>query len=396
MQSLSSILTKSHIFEGGNAGHMAHVIDYTDFTRKDLLEIFGGLLSGEITDITEKIDGVNIQVTKVNGIPVFIRNKTDLNSEQGGMTAADMAAKWSAKPEVAKTYLDAAEIINKVFNDLPDDFFNPDEGTRRILNAECVIEGKTNIIPYSSARVSFHDIWVYKKVDGKWEKSEVTKKGLDKVEKICDKLDDAKLTPKVIVDINLKSTSYLLKFTKSLTNIMTDPNQTISGWQFERFAKKMKDLPNNLISLLFKRWFESDKSLNIRKIKAQYPDIDIDALEATSKDIVREINEPLDDLFLEMSNIIINLCSGLLNDGCKDSVTQTLKNDLEKATKDIKDKGSAEMNDMMNFQLGRLMRLGDQVNPTEGIVFSYKGRLMKLTGSFAPLNRILGDWKYKL
>jgi hypothetical protein len=47
-------------------------------------------------------------------------------------------------------------------------------------------------------------------------------------------------------------------------------------------------------------------------------------------------------------------------------------------------------------QLKRLERLGgDQsINSVEGIVFKYQGRLMKLTGSFAPLNQILGSIKF--
>ena len=377
---------------------MAHIIDYTEFTRHDLIELIESLFMGKIEDITEKIDGVNIQVTKVKGNPVFIRNKTDLNSEQGGMTASDMAAKWASKPEVAKTYLDAANIIETVFANIPDSFFNPDEKTRRVLNAECVVAGKTNIIPYASAQVSFHDIWIYERVGDTWVKKEVTKKGLDVIEKACERLDNARLTPKVIIDITKESNAYKDKFVKKLEKIMKDSSQTISKWQFERFADwaKKEGMEASLIIELFKRWFEGDKILNIRKLKTLYPNIDITSYEDSAKDVVRDINQPLDDFFLELGNAIINLCKNLLNDGCRDSVTTTLKNDLESATKDIQKSGSNEMQSMLNFQLGRLSRIGGQVNPAEGIVFSYKGKLMKLTGSFAPLNRILGDWKYKL
>jgi hypothetical protein len=38
------------------------------------------------------------------------------------------------------------------------------------------------------------------------------------------------------------------------------------------------------------------------------------------------------------------------------------------------------------------MQLGgdDSINHAEGIVFNYKGRTMKMTGSFAGLNQIIG------
>jgi hypothetical protein len=38
----------------------------------------------------------------------------------------------------------------------------------------------------------------------------------------------------------------------------------------------------------------------------------------------------------------------------------------------------------------RLQKLGDKYNAAEGVVIVYKGRLMKLTGSFAPINQALG------
>lgn len=40
--------------------------------------------------------------------------------------------------------------------------------------------------------------------------------------------------------------------------------------------------------------------------------------------------------------------------------------------------------------INRSQQLGNKFNATEGIVFTYKGRRMKLTGSFARVNQIMG------
>ena len=37
----------------------------------------------------------------------------------------------------------------------------------------------------------------------------------------------------------------------------------------------------------------------------------------------------------------------------------------------------------------------DKIVPSEGIVFKYKDKIIKMTGIFAPANRILGDAKFK-
>ena len=105
-----------YIIEGGASGHMKHPYDYTDFTLRDIKGLIRNLFSGKIEDITEKIDGTNIQATmNTAGQVVFIRNKGDLNSANGGMTIEDMANKWSDKPHIAKTFLTAGMLITNVF-----------------------------------------------------------------------------------------------------------------------------------------------------------------------------------------------------------------------------------------------------------------------------------------
>ena len=109
----------TYLIEGGASGHMAHPYDYTEFTLRDLKGLIRNLFSGKIEDITEKIDGTNIQATmNQQGQVVFIRNKTDLNSELGGMTIDDMAKKWEAKPSVAKTFLTQVILLQKYLNRL--------------------------------------------------------------------------------------------------------------------------------------------------------------------------------------------------------------------------------------------------------------------------------------
>ena len=56
MKSLYESLKRyCNIIEGGMAGHMAHPIDFSDFTAYDLKELITDLFEGRIEDITEKI-----------------------------------------------------------------------------------------------------------------------------------------------------------------------------------------------------------------------------------------------------------------------------------------------------------------------------------------------------
>ena len=409
MKSLYSFLLESSVLnEGGAAGHLAHVIDFGDFTAKNLKELVTDIFSGKIEDITEKIDGVNIQATmNPAGEVVFIRGVGDVNSPNGGMTISDMAAKWQSKPNVANTYVSAGKIIKKVFNKIGVDFFNPDEKTRIVLNCECVNAGQTNIIPYATARVSFHDIWVYKCASGTWSVSNVTKKGLDVIEKACEGLDGAKPTPKVIVELTSNSNDLIKKYHDLIDDLFEkDSNMSIDAWKKKKFIELLegkwswiKDQKDG-IDVFYDRWFNKNKRVNLRDLKKLYPNNadELDNIEKSSlyKEVIDEITEPLDTIFLKLGNDVIRLCAGLLNGAQNDNVVARLQDDMRKVIKDVKSDGSSSSQAKLVKQLKRLERLGgDQsINSVEGIVFKYQGRLMKLTGSFAPLNQILGSIKF--
>ena len=387
------------ILEGGQSGHMSHIIDYDDFTRDDLIELVSNLFDGKIEDITEKIDGTNIQATmNLQGEVVFIRNKGDLNSDRGGMSISDMAEKWSSKPQVAKTFVTAGETITKVFTKIGKEWFNPSPLTRRIVNCECVIAGTTNIIPYASDQVDFHDIWIYEKGIVGWDKKEVTKDGLKVIEKACTGIDNAQITPKVIIQVTKDSEHLKNQYIKEINKLFGE-NLSIREWKYDRFFELIKKeypwLLNGRHDEVYARWFDGNKQMNLRELKKIYKDNLDEFVELDKKgykDIVGYVIEPLDTLFLKLGNDIIRLCNGLINGGANNDVIDQLKNDMKSIIKDVEQKGSEEIKLKLATQLKRLMSIGgeDTINSAEGIVFSYKGKLMKATGTFSTMNQILG------
>jgi len=415
MKQLSAYLVENvrNIFEGGQSGHMAHPFDYTEFTLRDLKGLIRNLFSGRIEDITEKVDGTNIQATvNKEGQVVFIRNNGDLNSAAGGMSITDMATKWADKPSVAKTFLSAGETITKVFSAIPNmvKFFNPKEGIKRVANCECVVAGKTNIMPYASAQVDFHNIWTYEFDGTKWEKADVSKDGLDVIQKACEQVDGAQITPKVIIKTVEDSNKILVDFIKQLDRIFKEAGcnerSTVEDWKYARFLKYCKEgaewtdwvlKSDEGTHLLYDRWFKGIKSVNIKKICELYPEDERNVRSVDAKEYkkwVSDVMEPLDKFFLELGNNVIELCDGIINTGQEAQACAQLRKDLEEVVNDVRKNGSVENNEKLTRQLNRLAELGDQVNPTEGIVFSYQDKLMKLTGSFAPLNQILGSIKF--
>lgn len=390
------------IQEGAMAGHMMHVIDETDFTCQDLLDLIDDLFDGKISNATEKLDGTNIQASMNNqNEVVFIRNKGDLNSERGGMTIQDMVEKWKDKPTVQKAFVSAGKTLEKIFKRIGSKFFNPDPNTRLLVNCECIVSGTTNIMYYDDDQVDFHNIWVYKKEGDEWKKDSVTKDGLDIIQKAIEKDDKAKLTPNIIIQVTKDSNKFANEYKKKVIDLFKSEglgkDATIEAWKKKRFENISPEWMTEK-DAFFNRWFNSDKSVNIRILKKSYPEHVDEIVSIDKKDYkkyVKDVIEPIDDLFLDMSNKVIELTSGLINDGVKDKAIINLKNEIEATKKLVDEKGTQEDKDKLRDQLLRLQKLGNKLNSTEGIVFTWKDRMMKMTGSFAAANAIIGA-KYKI
>lgn len=390
------------IKEGGMAHHMAHIIDETDFTCQDLLNLIDDLFGGKITTATEKLDGTNIQASmNEKGEVIFIRNKGDLNSERGGMTVQDMEEKWKDKPNVQKAFVSAGKTLEKIFKRIGANFFNPDSNTRLVVNCECIVAGTTNIMYYDDDQVDFHNIWVYKKSGDEWHKDKVTKDGLDIIEKSIEKDDKAKLTPNVIIQVTKDSNKFATEYKKKVLELFKseglDKNATIEDWKKKRFESVAPEWMTEK-DAFFNRWFNGDKSVNIRILKKSYPEHTDEITSIDKKDYkkyVKDVIEPIDDLFLDMSNKIIELTTGLMNDGVKDKAIANIKSQIEATKKLVDEKGTEDDKENLKAQLLRLQKMGNKVNSTEGIVFTWKGRMMKMTGGFAACNQIIGV-KYRI
>lgn len=413
------LFENKYVCEGGAAGHMAHPYDYTDFALRDFKDLIKKLLTGQIKDITEKVDGVNIVATmNPQGEIVFIRNKGDLNSERGGMTINDMVKKWSDNPEIIEKFVSGAHKIESVLKKFTPQFFNIDSNTRRAVNCECVIEGKTNIMPYASSQVYFHNFFIYSRTPKGWEHVDTNKDEIDKIQHACDDIENVHITPNVVFDTVKLCNKRMDMFIKDLSHIWKDAGcketDTVDDWKRRRFRKfcnaheAYKEVggryngPEEILDwvlkseqgfdLLYNRWFNNDKSVNIKKIRELYPD-DVDKLDAVDKKDyktwVRYVMEPLDFFFSDFGNLVLCMYDGYINSGMENKIVDELRKDIKDTIEYIRKNGSVEANDKLNVQIKRLENLGNKINPVEGIVFSYKGRVQKITGSFAALNQLI-------
>lgn len=382
------------INEGGMGGHMAHPYDYDDLTFGDFKELIEELFSGDIIELKEKLDGTNINATvNTDGEVVFIRGKGDLNSEKGGMSIEDMANKWADKPSVAKNYIKAGEVIKKIFLKMPKHFFNPDVNTRVIVNCECISAGQTNVMLYDKDRVAFHGTATYTKDDnGKWQLKKETEGEPVEIRKAAQDIEEAAPRPKLVINNMRDAQKASDKALSLLRDIMNSYNMadddTILDWKYTRYNEYAPLWARD--DKCFKRLILQDKSVNLRELKKEFPNLPEYEKSKDCKKLYKVIMEPLDEFFSKTGNALISLLDGFANAGVENKVVSFLQDELKKDKEYVDKEGTEEMKDVMTYSLQRLSKLDDKINATEGIVFQYKGKLMKMTGTFAALNQCFG------
>lgn len=395
------------VMEGKTNGHMDNIMDYSDMSCNDICELVSNIFGGKITDITEKIDGMNIQASINNsGEVIYIRNKSDINSQRGGLTLGDMISRWADKNHIQNTMTSAGEIIRQVFTKVGRSFFNPDDNTRLFVKCAAIVSGKTNILQYATSQVDFQEILVYNLTDNGWEYVETTKKGLNKIQAACEGIDNARITPEVVIKVTEKSAQKEQQYIKTFQKLWNDAKlpytTTIDEYKSFRFCKYMRKnhpwVEENTegCNFLYERLINGSKVVNIRALRKLYPghEEELAAMENPNgelMDIRYYVVKYLDETFIKFGNDIIRLCDGFIN-GTDTKSIDILLADLKDALKAAEKVGNETLNHRIAIQMQRLCG-GNietvELNNSEGIIFNYKGRTMKVTGSFAPLNSIL-------
>lgn len=416
--------------EGGAAGHMSHPYDYHDFTFTDLKDLLRDLFTGKIEDVTEKLDGQNLFASvDEEGNTIFARNKSTLKNAPWYVGDIMHNPNWQNKPGVLHAFTNGALTIDKVFKNIPGrvNLFNISDissGTkyRYWVNLEIIDTENFNVIPYAESKVSFHNFVKMEKEEGnEWKRTDINAE--DNTEKLgilkaaIKKTDNTEFKAQVTPDIIIKNITgennllqkYIGQIDKIVAKADVTDSTTIEEYRKEMFSKYINELPElnwitgDVKTALLNRWVNNIKSPDIRTIaktltlsngeylnKDQYNIIREFELGKSKDFIIKKIMKPLDILFINVGNDILKMASGLSNTGHEDEVRKRLMNILSNIRKDIETSDNETAKQNLQMSLDRLKEVNNELNSTEGIVFRWRGRLMKLTGSFAPLNQILG------
>jgi hypothetical protein len=404
------------ITEGGVAGHMTHPFEDMGLTFGDLKEMFKLGLSGEISisgNPTEKLDGQNLFVTFRNGKLYAARNKGDIKN--GGMDYKSIKTKFAGRGDIEEAFTYAFEDLENAVKRLTE----KQQGMvfkdgNAWMNLEIMYPKSANVINYDGAYLVFHGVSLYNK-DG---------------EKVKDYNDYAKVLAGMIKQVNqdtqktfsiakpkvlniAKTKNYkerLKYFTSKITELQKQMNckdsDTLGMWHQRWWEKYINEnaerlgvtVEKSVMESLVKRWAFYDKSFSLNSKNIENPELlswakQIDS--TTLKDQLKKNIKPFETLVLRFGAEVMKNVSEVMALN-PEKTTEKIRNDVKIAIDKLSKSNDIKDLDVLKTQLSRIKAAGGMksIAPLEGIVFNFKGKTYKLTGAFAPINQLLGYFKF--
>jgi hypothetical protein len=398
---------------GGAAGHLSHPFEDRNLTfgeiKKMLVDGLTGSLSKESV-VTEKTDGQNLMFTVVNGKVRFARSKSQLAGfGRNAMSGDDLKKKFAGRGEIEEAFGTAVDDLQSAVSSMSSDDVSKIFGDgRKFMNLEVINPKTKNVIPYDSTILIFHGTL---DVDENGNTSNPSPEAGKEFTKILQKNQAEQQKtyklqgPHVLAFSDAdsekykeKAQSYLSELNSVMKKFNLDDNSRIQdyydGW-WSNFIN-LTDKKNNLNLTdeekmgLLRRWSRGDKTFGKRNLRPE-SQLFFSTVEERYKNIQRRAAIAIEEIVLSAGNDIIRRTQNLLVAN-NPSASKTFRNQLENVIDSVLKSADDEKIQTLMLQLRKLDRSGglENIIPSEGMVFIYKGKPYKFTGAFAPINQILG------
>jgi len=401
---------------GGLGGHVDHLYDNPDLTFTDMIKIMTAASNGEITG-GEKLDGQNLFVSYSvkDGKAKAARNVG--NVKKGGMDAEALAAKFAGRGTLEAAFNGAFEAFVDAVSQMPEEVklkvFGPDANI--FYNAEVMDPDNPNIINYNSKNLIIHrdGHGEYDRETGKVTDRDVSKeanllgKALKQVQK-SDKQNGFGVEMKAVERLRALSDDTALNTAVSRLKKLLASSEVGEGAKVGEFIISKLD---NLIERMFPQLDDDTKKMimqrmfGVKGVNATqiYKRIKDPEVKSAVRDFIKDQKRVRKEIIFPLEDIVHDFAVAML-DGLKSRFVLSHKDEinriadrLEAAIAEIEAAGDAVKSDKLKDQLGKLKSLDKISSSMEGFVFAFDGNTYKITGSFAPVNQIMGllPWEKK-
>jgi len=404
------------LLEGGVAGHLSHLYDNRELTANKMGRILSMASRGEIEG-TEKTDGFNIYLGYREGQTRYARNKGDMRA--GGRVMEDLLNRvFAGGDQIKEVYVNAFTAFGNFVQRLPPNvqagIFGEDGSI--FYNTEIQGPGANNVVTYDANIISIHH------GNHKRYNSET-----DTVE-IVDVEENSRMLDRVLNSIEQQVAGNEFRVARTavmqLKKLDDDTDLRIVLAKIEKAGfvgdmtmeeyLEMKVLPQvqtrsphldpavhqMMVEYILGKTNEEGKKVKLNDIYKGFPIDQRKLIRGIVKDeggaLVKHAIWPIETAIHDFA---VELLKGMESAYILDNPAQVnrLKAEVESAIRGIQTyqgEGADEARSVLAQQLEKIKHL-DNINSTvEGFVFNYQGQMYKFTGNFAPINQILGLYKY--
>lgn len=411
--------------EGGAAGHIAHPYEDVNLTFSDVGGMIDAALTGKLSLAQEKLDGQNLMVSYKDGRVVAARNKGQIkNFGENALGIQQMKKLFSNRGEIQIAFVEAMSDLENAVKDLtPQEKEEIFDNGKKFISLEVLYPGTMNVIPYGASQLRLHNIKTYD------ENGNVQAEEYEPIKRLQTAIEQQRAENQKTYQIRTTDPASIkpdedykqkrIEFMEELNAIknkfgLSDKDKVslyFYNWWKDFIKQNAKTynykIPGNVLQSLIKRWAFSDKEVPIKAIKNNIDNDDfrswVSTFEAQDlRDQKRIAGRPLELLFLKLGARVLKNMENLVAMNPSSSVRQ-IKASLRKSIADIRRMAATpgyqdaeEALAVLKRELQRLKDIGgySAIVPSEGLVFTYKGKLYKLTGAFAPINQILGYLRF--
>ena len=406
---MASLLT-----EGGVAGHMNHLYDNPDLTFRKMKEIFQAASNGELKG-TEKTDGQNLQLSYDIQTSTARAARNKGNIKDGGMDAAGLAAKFGGRGALETAFTEAFAAFEETVGNLSieerEEIFGPN--TNVYYNAEVQDPRAANLINYDLPTLTIHRVGhnEYDRETGQATDRDVSKNAR-KLAAALDRVQGEREEGRFFVQMNairrLEALSddaaanlAIARLEKVISDEGISDNQTVGEYVVSRVERMVDEkilLPDLVKIELMKRIFK-EEGANIRNVLKMVSKDDAGTI-AAIRELVDDAGKlkflaiaPVEDIVHDFS---VEMRKGLHSAFILDNEAEVvrLRAETQKAIQAIETSDSEEAMEILAKQMGKLKDVEGVSTAAEGFVFDYDDVTYKFTGNFAPMNQLLGLFKY--
>ena len=399
--------------EGGAAGHLQHLYDNRDLTYNELESILTKASQGNLVG-TEKTDGFNIYLGYNNGRAKAVRNKTDFRNN--GMDARDlMNREFKGGEGIKKIYNAAFAAFETAVQTLSKEekqiLFGKDG--RTFLNTE-IMAGLTNVINYDRNALSIHRSG-HKRYKPETDEIEViSSEELSRISQVLDKATDRFEQALSGVNFRVQQTalqklqgisdkSLLNNVLKRIQDSGLTGDMTIGNYMYSRIypsvAQELGDFPKVAEQLTNRLLGRPASNMTVLKKEVGNQQVFINKISnilAQEKELLVQAIEPIENAIHDFA---VELLKGVqsayvLNQEEEVGRIKAEVADAIQAIQAYQGEGKEEAWDILSRQLKKLKNIENVNTSVEGFVFQIGDQVYKFTGNFAPVNQLLGLFRY--